>query len=92
VLTASRSCLSHDGVFRTISYVHSYPSRGAMRLRTEMRETFADFGIQAPVWRNLPPALVLSASVRPVELPASDHRTRAPEHIVTESSNSAGTI
>lgn len=92
VLISSRSCLRHDGVFRTISYLHSYPSRGAVRLRREMRETFADFGIQSPVWQNLPPALVLRASLRPNEMPASDHGHPTEDHIVTESSNSPGTI
>ncbi len=60
ILTATRALLSHDGTFRTISYLHSYPRRGARTLRGEMQATFAAYSVERPVWWNLPPALVLS--------------------------------
>jgi len=91
VLTATRSCLKPNGVFRAISYVHSYPGRGARRLRAEMRASFPEFGIGRPVWRNLPPALVLSGGLQPDAAIASRGPATAP-HSVTESSNLPGTI
>lgn len=65
ILTATHSLLHRDGTFRTISYLHSYPRRGARSLRDEMQATFATYSIQQPVWWNFPPALVLSGRLEP---------------------------
>jgi phospholipid N-methyltransferase len=64
VLDSVRERLCDGGVFRTISYLHSFPRRGARRLRRLMRSRFGELGMRRPVWRNLPPALVLSAHRR----------------------------
>lgn len=58
----SRS-LEPGGVFRTFSYVHSYPSPKAAELRELMAGTFEQFDLGTPVLRNLPPALVLTGRI-----------------------------
>jgi phospholipid N-methyltransferase len=71
VVAATGACLRPDGVFRTFSYMHSYPSRGAAMLRELMGAGFESFELSTPVLRNLPPALVLSGSrPRPAAQPA----------------------
>lgn len=60
ILAGTGECLIRDGVFRTFSYVHSYPSRSASELRDLMDLCFESYELSAPVLRNLPPALVLT--------------------------------
>jgi phosphatidylethanolamine/phosphatidyl-N-methylethanolamine N-methyltransferase len=54
--------LADDGAFRAISYIHSWPSRGAREMRALLRSRFRHSRVSAIVWRNVPPALVLEAS------------------------------
>lgn len=60
IFTATRDCLRADGVFRTFSYIHSYPSRRAAELRDLMRQCFEEYELSRPVVRNLPPAFTLT--------------------------------
>lgn len=60
IFSGTGQCLTRDGVFRTFSYVHSFPSRGAAQLRDLMDLCFESYDLSAPVLRNLPPAFVLS--------------------------------
>ena len=60
IFTGTGACLRPDGVFRTFSYAHSYPTRVAGELRDLMDLCFEEYHLSAPVLRNLPPALVLS--------------------------------
>jgi phospholipid N-methyltransferase len=62
ILAGTSQCLGPRGVFRTFSYLHSYPSRSAGELRTLMDQCFERFDLSNPVLRNLPPAFVLSGS------------------------------
>ena len=71
ILSGTADCLARDGVFRTFSYVHSYPSRNAAELRDLMDLCFEEYELGAPVLRNLPPAFVLTGrSPRMAEAPA----------------------
>lgn len=47
------------GVFRTFSYVHCYPLRGANLVRSAMRQAFSESGVNSLVLKNVPPAFVL---------------------------------
>ena len=58
IVNATRDCLRPDGIFRTFSYVHSYPSRRAGLLRGLMQRCFRDFDLSRPVVRNVPPAFL----------------------------------
>lgn len=60
IFAATRDCLRADGVFRTFSYMHSYPSRRAAELRDLMRQCFEEYELSRPVVRNLPPAFTLT--------------------------------
>jgi phospholipid N-methyltransferase len=60
IVTATRTCLRPDGVFRTFSYVHSYPSRRAGELRGLMQQSFEEYELSRPVVRNMPPAFTLT--------------------------------
>jgi phospholipid N-methyltransferase len=60
IVAATRACLRPDGVFRTFSYVHSYPSRRAGQLRGLLQECFEEYELSRPVVRNLPPAFTLT--------------------------------
>ena len=71
IIDATRHCLRPDGIFRTFSYVHSYPSRRAADLRDRIREGFETFELSRPVVRNMPPAFTLTG------------RTPRPAHAVT---------
>jgi len=66
IVSGTQACLRRDGVFRTFSYAHSYPTRKAGDLRDLMSQCFEESGLSAPVLRNLPPAVVLTGrSPRP---------------------------
>lgn len=70
IFAGTGQCLTADGVFRTFSYVHSFPSRGAGQLRDLMDLCFEDYDLSTPVLRNLPPAFVLSGrGPRPLDVP-----------------------
>ena len=58
IVNAARASLRPDGVFRTFSYVHSYPSKSAGRLREMMQRSFSTFDLSKPVVRNVPPAFL----------------------------------
>jgi phospholipid N-methyltransferase len=60
IFAATRACLRPNGVFRTFSYVHSYPSRRAGELRGLIQQCFEEYELSAPVLRNLPPAFTLT--------------------------------
>ena len=60
IIESTNRCLRSDGVFRTFSYVHSYPARGAVDLRQLMVRFFGHFELSWPVLRNLPPAITLT--------------------------------
>lgn len=66
LFAGTRACLRPDGVFRTFSYVHSYPSRSAGELRALIKQYFEEYESSRPVVRNMPPALTLTG--RRVEL------------------------
>jgi phospholipid N-methyltransferase len=51
--------LAPGGEFRTFSYLQSYPTRAAGRLRRLLRDTFDEYSVSEFCWRNFPPALVL---------------------------------
>jgi phosphatidylethanolamine/phosphatidyl-N-methylethanolamine N-methyltransferase len=73
IITSTGACLRPDGVFRTFSYAHSYPTRVAGELRELMTRCFEDYRLSAPVLRNLPPALVLSGRGPTVSHPVNRH-------------------
>jgi phosphatidylethanolamine/phosphatidyl-N-methylethanolamine N-methyltransferase len=71
IFAGTGQCLNADGVFRTFSYVHSYPSRSAGELRDLMDLCFESYDLSTPVLRNLPPAFVLTGrGPRTMEAPA----------------------
>jgi len=79
ILAGTGQCLKPSGVFRTFSYVHSYPTRSAAELRELMELCFEEFELSRPVVRNLPPAFVLSGTgPRTVEAPAGLALAMAP--------------
>lgn len=59
------SLLRPEGEFRALSYLHSWPRRGALELRADLRATFVNTRTRGPVWFNLPPAVILSGQSRP---------------------------
>lgn len=59
IVERTEQVLAPGGEFRTFSYLQSYPTAAAGRLRRLMRNTFAEFSISPLVWRNFPPAFVL---------------------------------
>lgn len=79
IFWTTAACLRPDGVFRTFSYAHSYPTRMAGALRELMGRCFEEYRVSAPVLRNLPPALVLSGCrPREAERPVSIEAALAP--------------
>jgi len=62
IIAASAEVLDARGEFRTFSYVHSYPSKGAGEVRELIEEHFEEYRLGRPVIRNLPPAFALSGS------------------------------
>lgn len=59
IVQTTEAVLQPGGEFRTFSYLQSYVTPAAGRLRQMMRELFPEFRIRGPVLRNFPPALVL---------------------------------
>lgn len=52
--------LADDGEFRTFQYTHAYMFPAARRFRATMGQHFSRFRRLGPVFRNVPPAYVLS--------------------------------
>ncbi len=63
VLRSCRANLRPGGVFRTFSYVHSYPRPSAAELRHMIGEHFEALTMSRPILLNLPPALTLTGRV-----------------------------
>lgn len=79
IFAGTGECLATGGVFRTFSYVHSYPSRAAAELRDLMDLCFESYDLSTPVLRNLPPAFVLTGrGPRTAEAPAELELALAP--------------
>lgn len=80
IFAGTGQCLTRGGVFRTFSYVHSYPTRSAAELRDLMGLCFEDYELGTPVMRNLPPAFVLTGRCpRTAESPSELTLALAPE-------------
>ena len=47
-------------IFRTIVLAHAYPMENARRFRQKMNRRFGEFSRSRLVWRNIPPAFVLT--------------------------------
>lgn len=60
IIAATAEVLADDGEFRTFSYVHSYPSKGAGEVRELIDTHFEEYRLGRPVIRNVPPAFALS--------------------------------
>lgn len=67
IFAGLRAFMRSDGVFRTFSYVHNYPTPGAIKLRARLCEAFGSYDLSRPVLRNVPPAFVMSCT-RPLPL------------------------
>jgi phospholipid N-methyltransferase len=79
IFSGTGQCLASDGVFRTFSYAHSYPTRSAAELRDLMHLCFEAYELDPPVLRNLPPALVLTGRCpRTADVPAELELALAP--------------
>jgi phospholipid N-methyltransferase len=79
IFSGTGQCLQPHGLFRTFSYVHSYPSRSAGELRDLMDLCFEAYELGTPVVRNLPPAFVLTGRYpRTLEAPAGLELALAP--------------
>jgi phospholipid N-methyltransferase len=59
IVATAEKVLAPGGEFRTFSYIQSWPTPNAFRLRRLMRETFDEFTMSRLVLRNFPPAFVL---------------------------------
>jgi len=60
ILSAVQSVLHRGGTFTTFQYIHAYPSPPAKAFRREMAARFGPLVARRAVFRNLPPAFVLS--------------------------------
>lgn len=79
IFAGTAQSMKPEGVFRTFSYVHSYPTRSAGELRELMAACFEDYSLGTPVVRNLPPAFVLTGRCpRLAEAPAAVDFALAP--------------
>lgn len=58
VLDAMMTVLRRDGQFVTFAYLHALPLPAARRFADLLPQYFREVGRSAPVWKNLPPALV----------------------------------
>lgn len=57
-LEAIRRVLDPSGAFTTFAYLNGLPLAGARRFRRLLDESFDEVVRTAPVWRNMPPAMV----------------------------------
>lgn len=60
ILAAVQSVLLPRGTFTTFQYIHAYPTPPASAFRREMDGRFGPMAARRAVFRNLPPAFVLS--------------------------------
>ena len=60
VIEAIDGLLADGGEFRTFQYVHAYPLPTAVRFRRRMSAIFGPCDRGRAVWRNMPPAYVLT--------------------------------
>ena len=60
VLDAVHSTLRPGGTFTTFQYVHAYPMPAARLFRRQMAERFGPRAAREAVYRNIPPAFVLT--------------------------------
>lgn len=60
ILDAVQVTLAPGGTFTTFQYVHAYPTPPAKAFRRSMTDRFGGMGPRRTVFRNLPPAFVLS--------------------------------
>lgn len=60
VFADTRRYMESKGTFRAFSYVHCYPTRRAKGLRSRMNQAFDEITHSGPVFRNLPPAMVIT--------------------------------
>ena len=63
IVDTAAELLPVGGEFRTFSYLQSYVTPGASRLRQRMRQRFTGFTMGRLVLRNLPPAWVMRGVV-----------------------------
>lgn len=64
IIRRTEAVLAPGGEFRTFSYLQSYPTRAAAKLRRLLKETFDEHSISKMCWRNFPPAMVLRGKKR----------------------------
>ena len=60
ILAAVQRSLRPGGTFTTFQYIHAYPTSPASKFRREMNSRFGPMTARRVVFRNLPPAFVLS--------------------------------
>ena len=60
ILDATRASLRDGGTFRTFQYVHAYRLPAARTFRKEMERRFGPPFSRSVVYRNIPPAFILS--------------------------------
>jgi len=62
IINSLKAVITPNTLFRTYQYVHSYPFPTAIRFRSTMTEIFGPYHKSKMVFRNLPPAYVLTWS------------------------------
>ena len=62
ILDGVSAALAPGGRFSTVITLSAMPSRRFRRFRGLLNHTFATVGTMGPVWLNVPPALVFTAS------------------------------
>jgi len=60
ILDAVKATLRPGGTFTTFQYIHAYPTPPAAAFRRDMNAHFGPMSARRAVFRNLPPAFVLS--------------------------------
>jgi len=63
ILDAVKATLRPGGTFTTFQYIHAYPTPPAVAFRRDMDAHFGPMAARRTVFRNLPPAYVLSWSM-----------------------------
>ncbi|MBQ4106338.1 MAG: methyltransferase domain-containing protein [Lentisphaeria bacterium] len=58
ILQAVVRAMAPGGTFVTFGYLSGMPLAAGFRFRRLLKETFGEYHISAPVWRNFPPACV----------------------------------
>jgi phospholipid N-methyltransferase len=60
ILDAVKATLKPGGTFTTFQYIHAFPTPPAVAFRRDMAAHFGPMAARRAVYRNLPPAFVLS--------------------------------